>query len=334
MGFIRGQPKTKLPRQNVTFENITARVGNGTIGERRRAQQRALADQVGPGLMHIAARLAKDIKSVKALINGQSAQNWIKDRGLKDWKVQTEDLDNDENTPKNVIVTNPSGFYSIDGYRAVEPKQRFLLSQYYGKYPAKLTRADHNYGSWYDQTIKPLISDAVGKQLFNKAVQIVLKSKGTQLMKTMEAPFLWKNYFIGIYAAANAPQQAKLPFTSANYFKMYNELNTRKQYEAINKQAINVFNSLYEGKPLTELTELYDQIKAQIQRANAAIEEGGEELGFILNFITQKLNYETAIHIISHSKAMKKDEEEDQDELEAISQSLGQVEKVKEKQEF
>jgi hypothetical protein len=41
---------------------------------------------------------------------------------LKDWKVKTEDLDNDENTPKNVIVTNPSGFYSIDGYRAVEPK--------------------------------------------------------------------------------------------------------------------------------------------------------------------------------------------------------------------
>ncbi|KAA6372455.1 MAG: hypothetical protein EZS28_032017 [Streblomastix strix] len=349
MGFIRGQPKTKLPRQNITFENITARVGNGTIGERRRAQQKALADQVGPGLMHIVGRLAKDIKRVKALVNEQSAQNWITDRGLKGWKVQSEDLDNDENTPKNVIVTNPSGFYSIDGYRAVEPKQRFLLNQYYGKYPAKLARADHNYGSWYDQTIRPLIPDAVGKQLFNKAVQIVLKSMGhsvdenngrqnqalrrqQQLTFLKLAPFLWKSYFIGTYAAANAPEQAKQAFTSADYFKMYNDIKTRKQYEAINKQAINVFNSLYEGKPLTELTVLYDQIKTQITRANAAIEQG-EQLGFVLNFITQELSYETAIRIISHTKAMKKDEEEDQDEIEAIQQSLGQVDKVKQKQE-
>ncbi|KAA6369080.1 MAG: hypothetical protein EZS28_035394 [Streblomastix strix] len=351
MGIIRGQPKTKLPRQNITFENITARVGNGTIGERRRAQQKALAEQVGPPLMHIVGRLAKDIKRVKALVNEQSAQNWITDRGLKDWKVKTEDLDLDPNTPKNVIVTNPSGFYSIDGYRAVEPKQRFLLNQYYGKYPAKLASADHNYGSWYDQTIRPLIPDAVGKQLFNKAVQIVLKSMGhsvdenngrqnqalrrqQQLTFLKLAPFLWKSYFIGTYAAANAPEQAKQAFTQANYFKMYNEIKTRKQYEAINKQAINVFNSLYEGKPLIELTQLYDQIKAQITRANAAI-ESGEELGFILNFITQKLNYETAIHIISHSKAMKKDEEdEEQDEIEAIQQSLGQVEKEKQEQQF
>ncbi|KAA6390554.1 MAG: hypothetical protein EZS28_013915 [Streblomastix strix] len=350
MGFIQGQPKAKLPRQNITFENITARVGNGTIGERRKAQQRALAEQVGPGLMHIVGRLSKDIKRVKALVNEQSAQNWIKDRGLKDWKVQTEDLDKDKNTPKNVIVTNPSGFYSIDGYRAVEPKQRFLLSQYYGKQPTKLARSDHNYGSWYDQTIKPLIPDAVGKQLFSEAVQIVLKSMGhsfdenngrqnqalrrqQQLTFLKLAPFLWKSYFIGTYAAANAPEQAKQAFTQANYFKMYNETKARKQNEAINKQAINVFNGLYDGKPLAELTELYDQIKAQIQKANVAI-ESGEELGFVLNFITQKLNYETAIHIISHSKAMKKDQEdEEQDENEAILLSLGQVEKVKEKQE-
>ncbi|KAA6397661.1 MAG: hypothetical protein EZS28_006817 [Streblomastix strix] len=271
MGFIRGQPKTKLPRQNITFKKRTARVGNGTIGERRRAQQKALADQVWPGLMHIVGRLAKDIKRVNALFIEQSAQNWITDRGLKDWKVKTEDLDLDPNTPKNVIVTNPSRFYSIDGYRAVEPKQRFMLSQYYGKYPTKLQRADHNYGSWYDQTIRPLIPDAVGKQLFNKAVQIVLKSVGLsvdenngwqnqalrrkqQLTFLIFAPFLWKSHFIGVYAAANAPQEAKLAFTSANYFKMYNNAQTRKQYEAINKQAINVFNGLYEGKPLTELT--------------------------------------------------------------------------------
>ncbi|KAA6366118.1 MAG: hypothetical protein EZS28_038354 [Streblomastix strix] len=349
MGFIRGQPKTKLPRQNVPFENIAARVGNGTIGERRRAQQRALADQVGPALVHIVGKLAKEIKRVKALVNEQSAQNWITDRGLKDWKVQTEDLDLDPNTPKNVIVTNPSGFYSIDGYRAVEPKQRFLLNQYYGKYPTKLQRTDNNYGSWYDQTIRPLIPDAVGKQLFNKAVQIVLKSMGhsvdenngrenqalrrqQQLTFLKLAPFLWKSYFIGVYAAANAPEQAKQAFTSANYFKMYSEIKTRKQYEAINKQAINVFNNLYQGKPLAELTELYNQIKTQITRANAAI-ESGEELGFVLNFITQELSYETAIRIISHTKAMKKDEEEDQDEIEAIQQSLGQVDKVKQKQE-
>ncbi|KAA6319537.1 MAG: hypothetical protein EZS28_054799, partial [Streblomastix strix] len=175
MGFIRKQPTIRPPRQNITFDNITARIGNGTIGERRMAQQRALADQVGPGLIHIVGRLAKDIKRVKALVNEKSAQNWITDRGLKGWKVQSEDLDNDENTPKNVIVTNPSGFYSIDGYRAVEPKQRFLLNQYYGKYPTKLQRTDNNYGAWYDETIRPLIPAAVGKQLFNKAVQIVLK---------------------------------------------------------------------------------------------------------------------------------------------------------------
>ncbi|KAA6395138.1 MAG: hypothetical protein EZS28_009334 [Streblomastix strix] len=330
MGFIRGQPKTKLPRQNIIFENITARVGNGTIGERRRAQQKALAEQVGPALVHIVGKLAKDIKRVKALVNEQSAQNWIKDRGLKDWKVQTEDLDNDENTPKNVIVTNPSGFYSIDGYRAVEPKQRFMLNQYYGKYPSKLSSAEHNYGSWYDETIRPLIPAAVGKQLFNKAAQIVLKSMGhsvdenhgrsnqalrrkQQLTFLRLAPFLWKSHFIGVYAAANAPQQAKQAFTSANYFQKYNKAQIRKLYEAINKQAINVFNSSYEGKPLTELTELYDQIKAQITRANAAIEEGGEELGFVLNFITQELSYETAIRIISRSKpAMKNDEEEEE----------------------
>ncbi|KAA6372690.1 MAG: hypothetical protein EZS28_031784 [Streblomastix strix] len=325
MGFIRGQPKTKLPRQNITFDNITARVGNGTIGERRRAQQKALADQVGPGLIHIVGRLAKDIKRVKALVNKKSAQNWITDRGLKDWKVKTEDLDLDPNTPKNFIVTNPSGFYSIDGYRAVEPKQRFMLNQYYGKYPTKLASVDHNYGSWYDETIRPLIPAAVGKQLFNKAVQIVLKSMGHSVDENNGrlAPFLWKNHFIGVYAAVNAPQQAKQAFTSANYFQMYNNVQTRKQYEAINKQAINVFNNLYEGKLLAELTELQDQIKEQIQRANAAI-EGGEQLGFVLNFITQDLSYETVIHIISYSKAIKidEDEEEQLDELAAIQQSL------------
>ncbi|KAA6353676.1 MAG: hypothetical protein EZS28_050797 [Streblomastix strix] len=178
MGFIRKQPTIRTPRQNITFENITARVGNGTLGERRRAQQRALVEQVGPALVHIVGKLAKDIKRIKTLVNEQSAQNWIKDRGLKDWKVQTEDLDLDPNTPKNVIVTNPSGFYSIDGYCAVEPKQRFMLNQYYGKYPTKLERTDNNYGSWYDETIRPLIPAAIGKQLFNKAVQIVLKSMG------------------------------------------------------------------------------------------------------------------------------------------------------------
>ncbi|KAA6366687.1 MAG: hypothetical protein EZS28_037786, partial [Streblomastix strix] len=167
-----------------------------------------------------------------------------------------------------------------------------------------------------------------------KAVQIVLKSMGhsvdenkgrqnqalrrkQQLTFLRLAPFLWKSHFIGVYAAANAPQQAKQAFTSADYFKMYNDAQTRKQ-------------------SLTELTELYDQIKEQITRANAAI-ESGEEFGFVLNFITQQLSYETAIRIISHSKpAMKKDEEEEeeeQDELVATQQSLiqGEIEKQNER---
>ncbi|KAA6388865.1 MAG: hypothetical protein EZS28_015608 [Streblomastix strix] len=325
-------------------------VGNGTIGEKRRAKQKTLVDQVGSGLMHIVGRLAKDIKSVQALVNEQSAQNWITDRGSKDWKVKIENLDLDPNTPKNVIMTNPSGFYSIDGYRVVEPKQRFMQSQYFGKYPTKLQRVDHSYGSWYDQTIRPLIPNAVGKQLFDKAVQIVPKSMAHSLYENKGRenqslrrkqqltflkldPFLWKSHFIGTYAAANAPQYAKQAFTSQNYFKMCNELKIRKQYEAINKQAMNVFNSLYQGKPLKELTELFDKIKAWITRANIAIEEG-EDFGFVLNFIIQELSYETAIRIISHSKpVMKKDEEEkEQNQLEAIQQSLGQVEKEKEKQ--
>ncbi|KAA6358748.1 MAG: hypothetical protein EZS28_045726, partial [Streblomastix strix] len=68
MGFIRKQPTIRTPRQNITFDNITARVGNGTLGERRRAQQKALAEQVGPALVHIVGKLAKDIKRVKALV--------------------------------------------------------------------------------------------------------------------------------------------------------------------------------------------------------------------------------------------------------------------------
>ncbi|KAA6395864.1 MAG: hypothetical protein EZS28_008611 [Streblomastix strix] len=140
--------------------------------------------------------------------------------------MKTEDIDLDPNTPKNVIVTNSSGFYSIDGYRAVEPKQRFMLSQCYCKYSSKLSRADHSYGSWNDQTIRPLNPDAVGKQLFNQVVQIIFKSMGysvdenngrdnqalrrkQQLTFLKLAPFLWKSHFIGIYAAENAPQQAK-----------------------------------------------------------------------------------------------------------------------------
>ncbi|KAA6362932.1 MAG: hypothetical protein EZS28_041541 [Streblomastix strix] len=119
MGFIRRQPKTRTPGQKTTFENITARVGNRIMDENRKAQQRALADQVGSGLINIVGRLAKDIKRVKALVNEQSAQNWIKDRGLKDQTVQTDDLDLYPNAPKNVIVTSPSGLYSIDSYRAV-----------------------------------------------------------------------------------------------------------------------------------------------------------------------------------------------------------------------
>ncbi|KAA6386552.1 MAG: hypothetical protein EZS28_017920 [Streblomastix strix] len=340
MGFIRGQPKIKPPRQNVTFENITARVGNGKLGDARRAQQKALADQVAPGLINIVGRLAKDIKRVKALVNEQSAQNWITDRGLKDWKVQTEDLDLDPNTPKNVIVTNPSGFYSIDGYRAVEPKQRFMLNQYYGKYPTKLSRADNSYGSWYDQTIRPLIPAAVGKQLFNKAVQIALKSMGhmveenhgitnqanrrkQQLTFLRLAPFLWKMHFIGQFAAANAPEQSKQTFMAQNYFNMYGNPLTRKQYEAINKQAINVFNAIYSGKPLSELTQLYDAIKQQITLTDTAIQEGGN-YGFEFNFEGQKIAYETIIRIMSHAPPtqIEKDEEVDQEQLAAIQQSL------------
>jgi hypothetical protein len=81
-----------------------------------------LANASGPALLHIVGLLAKDIKRVKALVNADSAKNWIADRGLKGWKVDLEDLDNDARTPRNVIVSNPSGFYSIDGYRTVEPK--------------------------------------------------------------------------------------------------------------------------------------------------------------------------------------------------------------------
>ncbi|KAA6358931.1 MAG: hypothetical protein EZS28_045543, partial [Streblomastix strix] len=176
MGFIRGQPKIKAPRQNVTFENITTRVGNNKLGEIRKAQSTKLATEVGPSLMHIFGKQAKDIKRVKAFVNEQSAQNWITDRQLKGWNVEKQDPDNDLYTPDNDNVTNSSGFYSIDGYRAVEPKQRVMLSQYYGKYPKKLDRMDNSYGSWYDKTIRTLIPAPVGKQLFDKAVHIILNS--------------------------------------------------------------------------------------------------------------------------------------------------------------
>lgn len=48
--------------------------------------------------------------------------------------------DGDRNpwTSDNVIVRNPNGFYSIDGYCAVKSKDRFLLNQYYTKYLSKL----------------------------------------------------------------------------------------------------------------------------------------------------------------------------------------------------
>ncbi|KAA6385892.1 MAG: hypothetical protein EZS28_018583 [Streblomastix strix] len=205
MGFIRKQLTIRPPRQNITFENITARVGNGTIGKQHRAQQRALIDQIGSGLIKIVGRLAKDIKKVKALVNEQSTQHWIEEG----------------------------------------------------------VRIDNNYGSWYDKTIWPIIPVTVGKQLFSNAVQIVLKGmsraidenfgrtnqalrRKQQLTFLKLAPFLWKSHFIGVYAAANAPQQAKLAFTQANYFNMYNDLQTRKQFEAINKQAINVFNNKFQ----------------------------------------------------------------------------------------
>ncbi|KAA6390267.1 MAG: hypothetical protein EZS28_014205 [Streblomastix strix] len=66
-------------------------------------QQSALIDEVGSGLINIVGRLAKNIKRVKALVNGQSAQKLITDRDLKDWKVQTEDLDLDPNALKKLI---------------------------------------------------------------------------------------------------------------------------------------------------------------------------------------------------------------------------------------
>ncbi|KAA6376996.1 MAG: hypothetical protein EZS28_027477, partial [Streblomastix strix] len=157
MDFIRKQPTIRPPRQNITFENITARVGNEIIDERRRAQQRAIAGEVEPELMHIVGRLAKDIKRVKALVSRQSTLNWITDRGLNDWKVWNENLVSDENTPKNDFVTNSSRFYSIGGYRAVEPKQRFMLNQHYCNYPTKLQRADNNYGYKYDEILRILI---------------------------------------------------------------------------------------------------------------------------------------------------------------------------------
>ncbi|KAA6390849.1 MAG: hypothetical protein EZS28_013624 [Streblomastix strix] len=240
--FIRDDRKPQKPRINVSFDEVMKRQGGFAV--QRQAQARALAEQVGPAFLTLVVKLAKDFKIVKALINVESAANLITDRGLqeKGWAVKSEDLDKDVNTPNNVIVTNPSGFYSIDGYRAVEPKQRFLLNQYYGTYPKKAQRRENNYGSWYDEQIRPLIPAAIGKQLFNKAVQIVFKNlshiidkqadQQTRLKQQMTylkcASYIWKKKFIEYFAAMNADQQYKATFKNADYFALYRSPDSRK----------------------------------------------------------------------------------------------------------
>ncbi|KAA6370646.1 MAG: hypothetical protein EZS28_033827 [Streblomastix strix] len=303
----------------------------GGFAAQRQAQARALAGQAGPALLTLVGKLAKDIKRVKALVNEDSAKNWITDRGLneKGWSVKSEDLDDDRNTSNNVIVTNPSGFYSIDGYRAVEPKQRFLLNQYYGKYPQKAQRRQNNYGSWYDETIRPLIPAAIGKQLFNKAVQIVLKSLGhvidkeadqqTKLKQQMTfikcAPYIWKKKFIGYFAAMNADAQSKNAFKDANYFDLYRSPDTRKKYNAINKLAINVFNQLYSNMSLQDLGALYDLIAAEVQW----VKTKSAELSFEVHYGVNKYSYIQAINILTHQQTMQRDvEEANQGEREKI----------------
>ncbi|KAA6386170.1 MAG: hypothetical protein EZS28_018305 [Streblomastix strix] len=98
----------------------------GGFAVQRQAQAGALVKQAGPALALLVGKLAKDNKRVKALVNEESAANWITDRGwqAKGWSVKSEDLDKDINTPNNVIVTNPSGL--LDNYYAAGQIAEFL----------------------------------------------------------------------------------------------------------------------------------------------------------------------------------------------------------------
>ncbi|KAA6363608.1 MAG: hypothetical protein EZS28_040865, partial [Streblomastix strix] len=157
-------------------------------------------------------------------------------------KIHGIDFDQNEfKTDDTVDTLQSAHFVSIPDYQVKQLCKKFGRPYF----SQNTERTDNNYGSWYYETIRPLISDAVGKQLFNQVVQIVLKSMGhtvdenhgrtiqalrrkQQLTFLRLAPYLWKKQFIGC---------------------------------------------LFQGKDLNEITVLYDQIKDLIAKTDTLIEK-------------------------------------------------------------
>ncbi|KAA6385132.1 MAG: hypothetical protein EZS28_019341 [Streblomastix strix] len=160
--------------------------------------------------------------------------NYLVDKGYPKegenaWKVEMRDGDRNPWTSDNVIVRNPNGFYSIDGYCAVKSKDRFLLNQYYTKYLSKLQRLENKNRQWYEYNVKSPYSDYIEKgfylfrqqvmavlkqinhkieeNLFNqseqRAVVVNAKNRAMELaMYTKLALYLWKHWIIPKYIGA------------------------------------------------------------------------------------------------------------------------------------
>jgi hypothetical protein len=138
---------------------------NVALEDARRSQ----AQRDGDAILYLAGMSNKGIQFRPAWNSTATAARWItKQRAGKqgklyaDWDVVDEDLDDNPNTPNNVVVYSdyPRDIIkSVDGYYLAGPKKKQTLRGYYTNYPVKDVRSQLSTDPEVKKTIKSYFSN-------------------------------------------------------------------------------------------------------------------------------------------------------------------------------
>jgi len=148
-------------------------------------------------LKNIVGILNQDIKRLNVLASRESAQDYL-DRTYKNnpkerafWTIDEQNLDDDDVTPDNVLVSRKGKLYSIDGYKVVPPTTRNYKHKFFQKHPTPASRDGVKYTEFWqkmrdderaaDPDYVPNARSAV-----KKAISDVMKGLGLSAKKFLD----------------------------------------------------------------------------------------------------------------------------------------------------
>jgi hypothetical protein len=128
-------------------------------------------DDTDKMLVDIVARRSQGIKYNPLLSSEIAARNWLKAKQDYDrlhgtdiysnWHITTGDLDNDENTPDDILVVNSSGeLQYVDGYGLTDGKKRKKDAVFYNYHPSRSDAAN----------FRKALKDRQDRALYNRYV--------------------------------------------------------------------------------------------------------------------------------------------------------------------